>query len=243
MAKINIDSIREECQSNGWKLLSEEYKNLDTEMIFECTEGHKVNLPWKKLRGKLECPICKANIYKDHTEKVVPKPRGATRVLALDQATKVSGYSIYDDGKLVTFGTFSATQESPIEKIQAVRNWLINMIHAWKPDYVGIEGIQLQENKDARMGVTTFEALARLQGCLMLTCHDLGIPFEVCPTNTWRAHCKVKGQSRTDKKRSMQLLTKKWFDVTVSEDEADAIGIGKYMAEVIVRNTQIFNWE
>jgi hypothetical protein len=78
-------------------------------MIFECTEGHKVNLPWKKLRGKLECPICKANIYKDHTEKVVPKPRGATRVLALDQATKVSGYSIYDDGKLVTFGTFSAT--------------------------------------------------------------------------------------------------------------------------------------
>jgi hypothetical protein len=93
------------------------------------------------------------------------------------------------------------------------------------------------------MGVTTFEALARLQGCLMLTCLDLGVTYEICPTNTWRAHCKVKGQSRTDKKRSMQLLTKKWFDVTVSEDEADAIGIGKYMAEVIVRNTQIVNWE
>ena len=243
MAKINIESIREECQNNGWKLLSDEYKNLDTEMIFECSEGHKVNLPWKKLRGKLECPICKANIYKEQDEKVIAKPRGATRVLAIDQATKVSGYSIYDNGVLVKYGTFETTQDTTIEKMQAVRNWLINMIHSWKPDYVGIEGIQLQENKDARMGVTTFEALARLQGCLMLTCYDLNIPYEICPTNTWRAHCKVKGQSRTDKKRSMQLLTKKWFDVTVNEDEADAIGIGKYMAEVIVRNTQIVNWE
>jgi hypothetical protein len=77
----------------------------------------------------------------------------------------------------------------------------------------------------------------------MLTCRDLGIPFEICPTNTWRAHCKVKGQSRTDKKRSMQIITKKLFDVTVSEDEADAIGIGKYMAEAVVKNNQIFNWE
>lgn len=84
MAKINIESIREECQNSGWKLLSDEYKNLDTEMCFECSEGHKVNLPWKKLRGKLECPVCKANIYKEQDEKVVAKPRGVTRVLAID---------------------------------------------------------------------------------------------------------------------------------------------------------------
>lgn len=77
----------------------------------------------------------------------------------------------------------------------------------------------------------------------MLTCYDLGVPFEICPTNTWRKHCQVKGQSRTDKKRSMQLLTKKWFDVSVTEDEADAIGIGKYMAEVVAKNNQIVNWE
>lgn len=243
MSKINIETIREECQSNGWKLLSEGYKNLDTEMIFECVEGHRVNLPWKKLRGKMECPICKANIYKEQDDKVITKPRGATRILAIDQATHISGYSVYDNGSLIKYGTFENTQNTPIEKIQAVRNWLVSMIHSWQPDYIGIEGIQFQDNNGFRIGVTTFEALARLQGCLMLTCCDLGIPFEICPTNTWRAHCKVKGQSRTDKKRSMQILTKKWFDVTVSEDEADAIGIGKYVAEVVVRNKQMENWE
>ena len=52
------------------------------------------------------------------------------------------------------------------------------------------------------------------------------IPYKVCPTNTWRSHCGVKGKTRVDKKRSMQNIVKKEFDVSVSDDEADAIGIG-----------------
>ena len=79
------------------------------------------------------------------------------------------------------------------------------------------------------MSVTVFQTLARLQGILMETCYSAKIKFEVCPTNTWRHSCGVKGRSRTDKKRSMQLLAKQWYDITVSEDEADAIGIGHHL--------------
>lgn len=93
------------------------------------------------------------------------------------------------------------------------------------------------------MGVTVFQTLARLQGILMITCHEQEIPFEVCPTNTWRHTCGVKGKSRTDKKRSMQLLVQEWHGVKVSEDEADAIGIGYHLASFVQRNTEIFNWE
>ena len=53
------------------------------------------------------------------------------------------------------------------------------------------------------MGITVFQALARLQGILMGLCNELNIPYEVCPTNTWRTYCKVKGTTRSDKKRSM----------------------------------------
>jgi len=35
---------------------------------------------------------------------------------------------------------------------------------------------------------------------------------------------------------------KKWFDVSVSEDEADAVGIGKYCADLRERK-EIKNWE
>lgn len=113
------------------------------------------------------------------------------------------------------------------------------MIQNWQPDLVGIEGIQYQQN----MGVTTFQTLARLQGILIETCIQAKTAFQICPTNTWRAHCEVKGQSRADKKRSMQLLVKKWFDVSVTDDCADAIGIGKFVAETHSQQIEIINWE
>ena len=41
----------------------------------------------------------------------------------------------------------------------------------------------------------------------------------------------------------MQILAKKWFDVSVSNDEADAIGIGKYVSEVAAKKVEIVSWE
>lgn len=245
MARIKIEDVREAVEKEGWKVLSDSYENLETEMKFECAEGHTIYAPWKKLRSKIECPICKQNIYKNTETKVVSKKKGEKRILALDQATKISGYSIYDGAQLVKYGTHSAYGDEQEEKLSDVRCWLINMINIWQPDFVGFEGIQFQENLQGgqRMGVTTFEALARLQGAIMVTCKEMGIPFAIYPTNTWRQGCGVKGKTRSEKKRSMQLLAKEWFDVTVTEDEADAIGIGKHTAAQFGKTTKIFNWE
>ena len=64
MARIKIEAIAEELAPDGWKVLSTEYQNLDTEMEFICAEGHKVYAPWKKIRTKRECPVCKQNQFK-----------------------------------------------------------------------------------------------------------------------------------------------------------------------------------
>lgn len=53
----------------------------------------------------------------------------------------------------------------------------------------------------------------------------------------------VTHNTRSDKKRSMQLLAKQWYDVTLVDDEADAIGIGKYMSETVGREVKMENWE
>jgi Holliday junction resolvasome RuvABC endonuclease subunit len=71
----------------------------------------------------------------------VPKPKGATRILALDQATKVTGYSIFDNGESVKYGTFQTTSDDEIARCVSIRNWLVSMINNWKPDHIGIEGI------------------------------------------------------------------------------------------------------
>lgn len=244
MAKIRIEDIQNELGAEGWKVISTEYVNLDTEMTFECPEGHRVFVPWKKLRTKRECPTCKQKQEIKQDGEVLPKPKGAKRTLALDQASKVTGYAIFDDTKLVKYGTFSTSSDDDIERFAMMRAWLLSMISSWHPDYIGIEGIQFQEEGGGqKMGITVFQTLARLQGILMITCHDAKIPFEVCPTNTWRHSCGVKGKTRSDKKRSMQLLVKEWYGVKVTEDEADAIGIGRHLVSYIQKNTQITNWE
>ena len=75
MAKITLDQIKEELAADGWLVLSSEYKNLDTEMIFECFEGHRVFAPWKKIRAKRECPICKKNSLVKIENEILPKPK------------------------------------------------------------------------------------------------------------------------------------------------------------------------
>ncbi len=244
MAKIRIEDIQNELSAEGWKVISTEYSNLDTEMTFECPEGHRIFLPWKKLRTKRECPTCKQNIAVEQDDKVLPKPKGVKRTLALDQASKVTGYAIFDDTKLVKYGTFTTSSDDDVERFAMIRGWLLSMIASWHPDYIGIEGIQFQEEGSGqKMGVTVFQTLARLQGIVMITCHDAKVPFEVCPTNTWRHSCGVKGKTRTNKKRSMQLLVQQWYGVKVSEDEADAIGIGRHLVSYIQKNTVVTNWE
>lgn len=239
MARIKIESIAEELAPEGWKVLSTEYQNLDTEMEFTCAEGHKVYAPWKKIRVKRECPVCKQNQFKQVKNIIKPKVKGENRILALDQASRISGFSIFDGDKLSSYGTYEAKCEEEGKRCHEVRVWLMSMIENWKPDLVGIEGIQFQE----KMGVTTFQTLARLQGILIDLCIELNVPYVVCPTNTWRAHVGVKGRARADKKKSMQLIVKETYDVSVSEDEADAIGIGKYVAETHKKKMEIVNWE
>lgn len=244
MTKITLNQIQEELAADGWKVISTEYTNLDTEMTFECPEGHRVFSTWKRLRTKRECPICKNNDYAKHNKEVLPKTKGLKRTLVLDQATHTTGYAIFDGNKLTAYGTFEAPGAEDIDRYLNIKSWFVSMITNWRPDYVGLEGIQFQEEgQGQKMGVTVFQTLARLQGILMLTCHEAKIPHTICPTNTWRHACGVKGRSRTDKKRSMQLLVKQWYDITVSDDEADAIGIGHYLVNHIQKNTEVTNWE
>ena len=243
MSKIKVEDIRKAAIENGWKLISTEYKNLSTELTFICNEGHEINIPYKKVRDKWECPLCKANKYYNFSEEVKPKSKGVQRAIGLDQATHITGYSIFDNEELVYAGTFEATAEDEIARDVQIQNWLIQLIHNWKPDVVGLEGIQLQQFNDKMVGVTTYQTLARLQGILMATCYNLKVDYMICPPATWRNHSGVKGRSRADKKRSMQNKIKEWFDITVSDDVADAIGIGKYINETHKKKVEIFNWE
>ena len=234
---MKYDDIKKEVEECGWQLLSTTYTNLKTDMTFKCPNGHSNYYSLEKWRHGHVCSICENNPLANVNTKPVKKK--GYRILALDQASITSGWSIFDNEELITYGIFETQHADEIARDHEVKVWLVSMLNNWEPDYIGIEGIQYQQ----QMGVTTFETLARLQGILMDLCYELKYNYNICPTNTWRHFCGVKGRSRVDKKRSTQLLIKQWYDITVGEDVADAIGIGRYMAKSVVKQPEVIEWE
>ena len=232
MAKYNIDGLKEEYQSYGWTLLADKYENLSTMMECLCPEGHVCHMTYDKWRKYRECPTCAASGLRETKEfEVTPKPAKVKRTLVFDQATNTTGWAVFDDNKLIKYGVFNTKGASSEQKINEMKYWARDMIVSWRADRVVIEDIQLQNFEEQNLntiGVTTFKALAHLQGVLIDMFFENKIPYKVAHTGTWRKHNGIKGKSRADKKKSAQLLVKEIYQKEVSQDEADAICIGRY---------------
>ena len=152
MARILLAQIQQEAENIQWKVLSTEYKNLKEEMEWQCPEGHKVLTPYEKWRKRPFCPVC-AEKQKTTTTISSPKPKGAYRILALDQATYITGWAIFENGELIKHGTYGVNFDSEANRINEIRNWVLNMITAWRIDFVCIEDIIKQKEQKAQRQV------------------------------------------------------------------------------------------
>ena len=117
MSKIKYEDVKDAASFHGWELITKEYTNLQTEMEFKCPEGHIVNSSWKKVRENFLCPICEQAKKQYGAVEIKSKTKGSTRVLALDQATNVSGWSIYDNKQLVAYGKIEFTVNSRVKPL------------------------------------------------------------------------------------------------------------------------------
>lgn len=235
MAKITLAQIQESLQGTGWTCKDSKYVNLKTVMSFTCPEGHLVEQTWDKMRNKHFCPVC-ANNAKKKVVNIAAAPKGkAYRIIALDQSSHKTGYAIYDGLTLVSYGVYESTKASPMDRLKAACDWLDSMIANWKPDEIGFEEPQYNpgggDDKDKIRAHDTFKLLAQIMGALMITAMRAKVKVSTVLIPTWRHHCGVKGRYRADQKRSAQLLVKQWHDILVSDDESDAICMGKYYAD------------
>ncbi len=235
MARYKIEDLRDEALAQGWELISAEYKNLDTDLEYRCDKGHPVYTSYKKIRKNYICPLCKE--FNGSTEmeiaiKPISKPKGAYRILSLDQSSKVSGFAIFDNDTLIQYGSIEITGANAPIRFVKVREWVRHMVDAWKPDFVMIEDIQMQDDeKNGSLSVVTFKILAELMGVLETFFTENGIEYDTAHVSTWRNHEQIKGRSRSDKKRSSILRIEKCYGIKVIDDVADAILIGRYAVE------------
>ena len=243
MGSINIYHVKNELEAENWQLVSETYKNLKTPLDMICPQGHAQQQTFEYWRKHKICDICMAgDPYRVKKNKIPKKGLDTQRILALDAATGTTGYAIYDDKILVGFGTFNTKSTKPAtERINDVKNWLKAAIKEWEPDFIGIENIQLQKygTKATDVQVKTFQTLANLQGVILDTIFEACVDHDLVYPSEWRSYCGINDgdQHRDAKKKQAQAKVKIWYNMDCTEDEADAICIGKYFCGKLKKTT------
>lgn len=159
------------------------------------------------------------------------------RVLALDQASRISGWAVFENGRLSMYGKINADQADFGDRLQYIRERVLGMIDAYEIDEVVFEDIQLQGN--VVNNVQTFKALAEVFGVLHELFTELKIPRTAVLASVWKSSLGIKGKDRTAQKKAAQAWVKQTYNVEPTQDECDAICIG---AHYVKNKVEVFDW-
>ena len=69
------------------------------------------------------------------------------RILAFDQSSRVTGYAVFDNDRLIAYDKFTCTSDDIGERLVQIRKMLLGLIAIYDPDAVAFEDIQLQNNQ------------------------------------------------------------------------------------------------
>lgn len=149
------------------------------------------------------------------------------RLLALDQASRVTGVAIFDDDKLVKYGTFEIKSNQELGKrlTQFLEN--LDKLHAeYHFDAVAYEDIQLQMGN-----VETYRKLAYIQAMILFWCEKHEKNLYCLSPSHWRKVLKDKygmswGRKRVEQKQTAINFIQEHYEKEVDSDTADAICIG-----------------
>lgn len=145
------------------------------------------------------------------------------KILAFDQASRISGYSVFEDGKLLEYGHWECVQSDFGKRIVTICEKVTNLIKKHNPDKVLFENIQKEDN------LATFQKLAWVQGAMILSLNQLNVPYEIIYPSEWRSvlnFLKDNGKNRDTQKKIAKDWVFKTTGFKCTEDESDAICIG-----------------
>lgn len=237
---INIYRVANHLEEHGWKLISDSYKNLQTELEMECPKGHRQFQSYEQWRKHMQCDQCMGGQIEKN--ELPQKASNTRRLLALDAATNTTGFAVYDNDKLVYYGTFTTQPALETDaRINEVKHWLLNILNTWEIDFIGIENIQLQNyGGNGRFQVEMYRTLANLQGVLINIIFEAGIDYDLAYSTEWRKYCNIStDKGRENKKKAAQEKVQLWYNIHCTQDEADAICLGKYFLHTL---KPVSNW-
>lgn len=144
-------------------------------------------------------------------------------ILALDQASRTSGWAVFQQDQLIASGTFTYDDDNFASRLVKIRNKVISLIQQYEINKILLEDIQLQGQTN---NVETYRKLAEVRGVLTELACEMKIPHEIIHSQTWKSTLDIKGRDRTTQKHNAQAFVAATYNKKVSQDESDAVCIG-----------------
>lgn len=162
-----------------------------------------------------------------------------SKLLALDQASHTTGYTILDGNQIVKVGHFECKGADLGDRLVKLRENIGKLIKDYDIDEVVFEDIQLQDvNGNKETGIKTFKILAEVYGVVYEYLTEIGIKNSSVLPIKWKAHFKIAGKGRTQEKKMSKAHVLKTYGIDCTEDEADSLCIAMWYRQ----NTNIFDW-
>lgn len=164
------------------------------------------------------------------------------RILSLDASTKSTGFAIFNETKLETYGCLTASSADLVKRISKIITELEQVLSQNTIDKIILEEVRPEQGPQ---NLKTHKALMYLQAAIVFLVHERfnTIEIEYVYPNEWRKACGIKTGSgvrrETLKPKDIQFV-KDNYNIIVNDDIADAIGIGH--AYVNKLDNEI-NWE
>lgn len=147
-------------------------------------------------------------------------------ILALDQASNVTGWAIFNGDRLDSYGKIDLHTIPDIYlRIHELKLQVKTLIQENNIDKIILEDIYMDGQKINN--VQTFKILAEVFGVLYELCLDLNKPVDAILAGTWKSALGIKGKTRPEQKRAAQVWVNETYGIKPIQDICDAICIGK----------------
>ena len=148
------------------------------------------------------------------------------KVVALDQSTRITGYSVFEDSRYVKSGVIDLHKIKDTDKrSKQMAVEICKLIGDINPDVVIIEEVQQQSN------VSTVIKLARIQGVAIGFCAAHNIDLHILTPTRWRSallYQQGPGVKREQLKQQSRDFVKNILGLSIeSEDENEATAINE----------------
>lgn len=160
------------------------------------------------------------------------------KMLSIDQAARLSGWSYWENGKPIEWGIIEPSPKNAKDgaRLTSLRKQFAALIDKYSPTLIVIEdpvgGEEDKKSTGPENNWKTMQVLCQVQGMLIQLIHEKGKKIDIVSPSSWQFTCGIHKRAREQRKDGARSFVEKAYNlVDVSQDVCDSMCIGYHYIE------------